>query len=116
MPLAAFIIMGALIGTRFDGMGRADVLGALGAGVLATVVCCLFAALGAALASVIVGLPPAARLLAFAPGGIEVMAALAVETGLEPAFVAAHHVFRLMFLTVAFPMLVTRERRFESDP
>jgi uncharacterized membrane protein AbrB (regulator of aidB expression) len=49
--------------------------------------------------------------LAFAPGGVEVMAAIAVETGLEPAFVAAHHVFRLIVLTVLVPVMIARLRR-----
>jgi len=39
-----------------------------------------------------------------------VMAALAVETGLEPALVAAHHVFRLVLLGVFIPVLVMRNR------
>jgi uncharacterized membrane protein AbrB (regulator of aidB expression) len=69
------------------------------------------AAAGAVVAAEVVDLPAAALLLAFAPGGVEVMAALAVETGLEPAFVAAHHVFRLMLLSVLVPILLARERR-----
>ena len=69
------------------------------------------AALGAVLASELVGLPPAVLLLAFAPGGVEVMAAIAIETGLEPAFVAAHHVFRLLALTVIVPVMVVWARR-----
>jgi hypothetical protein len=62
------------------------------------------------LAAGLVGLPPAALLLAFAPGGVEVMAALAVETALEPAFVAAHHVFRLILLSALVPALLVRMR------
>jgi uncharacterized membrane protein AbrB (regulator of aidB expression) len=38
------------------------------------------------------------------------MAALAVETSLEPAFVAAHHVFRLMLLGALVPILLARIR------
>lgn len=103
---AAFVTMGSLIGTRFNGVRGPSVVKGLAAGVLGTVVACLFAGLGAFAGYHLLGLPPAALLLAFAPGGVEVMAALAVETGLEPAFVAAHHVFRLMVLTVAVPLLV----------
>lgn len=32
------------------------------------------------------------------------MAALAIETGLEPALVAAHHVFRLVILGALLPL------------
>ena len=39
------------------------------------------------------------------------MAALAIETGLEPALVAAHHVFRLFVLGIFIPVLVSRNRQ-----
>ncbi len=109
--VAAFVCMGALIGTRFRGFGLHELGGALFAGIVTTLIACSIAALGAVLAAQITGLPPAALLLAFAPGGVEIMAALAVETGLEPAFVAAHHVFRLLILSVLIPILVMRQGR-----
>jgi membrane AbrB-like protein len=108
---AAFVAMGSLIGTRFRGVDRGALAGALLAGLVCTLIACAVAALGAVLASEIVGLPPAVLLLAFAPGGVEVMAAIAIETGLEPAFVAAHHVFRLLALTVIVPVMVVWARR-----
>jgi len=111
LTTAAFIGMGTLIGTRFRGFDRRGLLGALWAGVVTTAIACTVAALGAIVAAQIVGLPAAALLLAFAPGGVEVMAALAIETGLEPALVAAHHVFRLIALTVLMPLMIARERR-----
>lgn len=108
---AAFVAMGSLIGTRFVGVDRSVLLGAALAGLVCTLIACGVAALGAVLASEIVGLPPAVLLLAFAPGGVEVMAAIAIETGLEPAFVAAHHVFRLLALTVIVPVMLIWARR-----
>ena len=81
LTIFAFIVMGSLIGTRFRGMGLAGLFDAIAAGVVATLVACLVAALGAVLAARVVDIPPAALLLAFAPGGVEVMAALAVEDG-----------------------------------
>lgn len=110
LTAAAFVCMGSLIGTRFRGFSHRQIGSALAAGLVMTLIACAFAALGAGLAARLVGLPPAALLLAFAPGGVEIMAALAVETGLEPAFVAAHHVFRLLVLGVFIPFLVSRNR------
>ena len=104
----AFMVMGCLIGTRFRGLDRKGLLGALAAGAVGTLVSCAVAALGAIIAAELIGLPPAALLLAFAPGGVEIMAALAVSTGLEPALVAAHHVARLLILSVAVPLLIVR--------
>jgi membrane AbrB-like protein len=108
--VVAFVCMGSLIGTRFRGLDRHGLLRATLAGVLATLIACAVAAAGAWLAAGLVGLPAAALLLAFAPGGVEVMAALAVQTGLEPAFVAAHHVFRLLLLGALMPVLLARAR------
>jgi membrane AbrB-like protein len=111
LTVTAFVCMGTLIGTRFSGLDRRGLVGAFIAGIVSTLIACAVAAAGAWLAAGIVGLPPAALLLAFAPGGVEVMAAIAVETGLEPAFVAAHHVFRLIVLTVLVPVMIARLRR-----
>lgn len=111
LTTAALMCMGALIGTRFRGFDRRGLLGALAAGLVTTIIACAVAAVGAIIAAQIVGLPAAALLLAFAPGGVEVMAALAIETGLEPALVAAHHVFRLLALTVLVPIMIARQRR-----
>lgn len=110
LTTGAFVCMGALIGTRFRGFDRRDLFGALLAGVVTTLIACAVAAVGAVVAAWLIGLPAAALLLAFAPGGVEVMAALAVETGLEPALVAAHHVFRLLILTVLVPLMIGRVR------
>lgn len=110
LTVAAFVCMGSLIGTRFRGFGKRELASALSAGVVLTLMVCAVAAVGAIVAARITGLPPAALLLAFAPGGVEIMAALAVETGLEPAFVAGHHVFRLLVLGMLIPMFVMRHR------
>ena len=110
LQIGAFLCMGTLIGTRFRGFDPSGVWAALGAGVVTTIVACAVASVGAIAASWMIGLPAAALLLAFAPGGVEVMAAIAVETGLEPALVAAHHVFRLLALTVLVPIMIARAR------
>lgn len=102
----AFVCMGSLIGTRFRGFDRKALPGALLAGAVTTLVACTVAALGALVAARLVDLPAPALLLAFAPGGVEIMAAIAIETGLEPALVAAHHVFRLFALGLIIPYLV----------
>ncbi|OSQ47585.1 AbrB family transcriptional regulator [Marivita geojedonensis] len=111
LTVAAFVCMGTLIGTRFRGLDRVGLFGAFLAGIVSTLIACLVAALGAWVSAGIVGLPAAALLLAFAPGGVEVMAAIAIETGLEPAFVAAHHVFRLFALSLLIPIFIAQDRR-----
>ncbi|KAF0677186.1 AbrB family transcriptional regulator [Profundibacterium mesophilum] len=105
---AALTGMGGLIGSRFRGFAFSELTGALLAGVLATLVSCICAAIGALIVAAVLDLPVAGLLLAFAPGGVEVMAAIAIETGLGAAVVAMHHVFRLLVLSALIPVLVRR--------
>jgi len=102
--------MGALIGTRSGGVDRSLLKHAFLAGLFTTIASCIVAAVGAYLAALLIGRPPAALFPAFAPGGVELMVALAIETGLEPALVAAHHVFRLVILGTLLSLFAIRYR------
>lgn len=103
--LAALLGMGALIGTRFHGVTPARFRDCVLAGLCITAIALGFAALGALTVMALLGLPPDLLIVAFAPGGVEAMAAIAVQAGLDPAFVAAHHVARLILLTALIPLL-----------
>ncbi|SIS94366.1 hypothetical protein SAMN05421759_10751 [Roseivivax lentus] len=104
----AFLVMGVLIGSRFSGQGWRDVRAAMAAGAWVTAVTGAMTALGVLGAWIALGLPPALLIVAFAPGGVEAMAAISVTLGLDPAFVAAHHVVRLLILTALIPVLMAR--------
>ncbi|WP_420407118.1 AbrB family transcriptional regulator [Hoeflea sp.] len=108
---AAFISLGALIGSRFSGVSRRELLHSLGAGVMVTVVSVVLAGGFAALAAYLTGMDFLAVLIAFAPGGLETMAAMSVLLDLDPTFVASHHVARLLMLTVIVPLLVLGGRK-----
>ena len=43
--------------------------------------------------------------LGLSPGGLESMGALGIALGYDTAFIAAHHVFRLLLLTFAIPLV-----------
>ncbi|MEJ6393917.1 AbrB family transcriptional regulator [Gymnodinialimonas sp. 2305UL16-5] len=107
----AFVTMGALIGTRFNGITLQELKDGALAGIGTTLIACAIASIGALITARILDLPAAMLLIAFAPGGVEIMAAMAVQIGVEPAFVAAHHVLRLLILTVLVPILLARLRR-----
>ena len=59
----------------------------------------------------ITGMDLIAILIAFAPGGLETMAAMSVILGIDPTFVASHHVARLLMLTAIVPIFLMRGRR-----
>ncbi len=105
----ALVIMGSLIGTRFDGVSRKELFQSLWAGLAVTTVGGIGAFLGAMLVLVLLGLDPALLIVSFAPGGVEAMVAIAAELGLSPAFVAGHHVWRLIVLSFLIHFL-SRDR------
>jgi uncharacterized protein len=53
--------------------------------------------------------------IAFAPGGLEAMALLALLLGLDPLFVGAHHMVRFMTVGFALPLLVRLVRPPSGD-
>lgn len=115
LTLGAFVVMGTLIGTRFKGQSLADLRRNLFAGLCMTLLACAIAAVGALIVAEVLSMSPAVLLIAFAPGGVEVMSAMAVQIGLEPAFVASHHVFRLLILTALIPFFVGQALRQAKD-
>lgn len=106
----AFLVMGTLIGSRFAGQKLRDIRLDLLAGLWVTGVNVTITLCAIGVSMVLMGLPPALLIVAFAPGGVEAMAAIAVTLGLDPAFVAAHHVMRLMILTILMPVMLRLAR------
>ncbi len=111
---SGLVIAGGALGTRAGGMGGTSLrrLALAGAVMLAVTlsVSILFAALTAALT----GLPLVQLWVAFAPGGVEVMAAIGLSLGYDPAFVALHHFARILALVVLVPLALGRVRAREG--
>lgn len=106
LAATAFVVMGTLIGTRFGGQSWRDARASLGAGLAVTAVACALAGLAALALAAVLDLPVMLLLIAFAPGGVEAMAAMALLTGMDPAFVAGHHVARMLILSVLVPLFL----------
>lgn len=107
----AFVLLGTLIGTRFSGVTPGELRRALGAGLLITAISVVIAMAAAAVASGLTGIDFGPMLIALSPGGVETMTAMATLMGADPAFVAAHHVSRLLFLAAFVPLLLVRQTR-----
>jgi membrane AbrB-like protein len=111
----ALIGIGALIGSRFARMRVRTLLGhlhaALGSFVIAV-------AISAAFVLVIV-LTTHVRfsdtIVAFAPGAMDAMMALALTLHIDPIFVGAHHLSRFVFVTIATPGIVHLFGRPQDD-
>jgi membrane AbrB-like protein len=106
--IPGYVVTGTLAGLRFKGVSLRLVLKTSIAG-LVTVMLGLIVSLAFALAAAwVLDLPLDQLLLAYAPGGVDVMAILALALALDPAFVGVHHALRFMALSVALPIWLRR--------
>lgn len=113
LSIIAFAIMGSLIGTRFADVSISQLKRSAGAGLVAVSWAAIIAISAGFLASWLLGLPLPQLLIAFAPGGLEAMAAMAVIMDVDTTFVAAQHVFRLFFLSFFAPMVLAFDDKME---
>lgn len=111
LAAAAFIALGGLIGSRFSGVTWLELRRAFSAGIMVTVLGVILAGGFAWIAHLVTGMDLIAILIAFAPGGLETMAAMSVILGFDPTFVASHHVARLLMLTAIVPVFLLRGKR-----
>ncbi|WP_332687975.1 AbrB family transcriptional regulator [Devosia sp.] len=111
LVLVTFVLTGALIGSRFAGISRREILTAAKGGVIATAMTVGIVTLVAWVASLIVDMPYGQIWLGLAPGALEGMGALGIALGYDTAFIAAHHVIRLLLLSFAIPTVVVLIRR-----
>lgn len=112
---AALIGIGALIGTRFARISAKTVLrhiaAALGSFAVAVVISAVFVAVIAVTMNVRFG----DIVVAFAPGAMDAMMALALTLHIDPVFVGAHHLSRFVFVSVATPGIVHLFGRPQED-
>jgi membrane AbrB-like protein len=111
----ALVGIGALIGSRFARMKVKTLAGhiqaALGSFAIAIAISGIFVA--------IVVLTTHVRfsdvVVAFAPGAMDAMLALALTLHIDPIFVGAHHLSRFVFVTIATPGIVHLFGRTQDD-
>jgi uncharacterized protein len=111
----ALIGIGALIGARFARVKARTLLShvnaALGSFAVAIIVSAVFVAVIALTTHVQV----ADVIVAFAPGAMDAMLALALTLHIDPIFVGAHHLSRFVFVTIATPGIVHLFGRPQED-
>ncbi|MFC6672788.1 AbrB family transcriptional regulator [Marinobacterium aestuariivivens] len=108
LMIALLIVLGSAIGARFNAVRLSQVLpemrAALGGLLITLLICGLFAwGLWHFL-----GVPWVQAMLAYAPGGIEVMIAIAMNQQVDAVFVASHQIFRMIAMSMVVPMLLRR--------
>jgi membrane AbrB-like protein len=111
----ALVGIGALIGSRFARMRPKTLLShvnaALGSFAVAVLVTAVFV--------VVIALTTPVKfsdvVVAFAPGAMDAMLALALTLHIDPIFVGAHHLSRFVFVTIATPGIVHLFGRPQED-
>ncbi|MGL4525336.1 MAG: AbrB family transcriptional regulator [Aestuariivirga sp.] len=105
MVIAGFVLIAVAIGGRFARLDLKELISLMPLALLAFAVSMAIAVLFAWPASVIAGVPLLSAIIAFAPGGLEAMAMLAFALGLDPLYVAAHHLIRFFAIAFALPFV-----------
>jgi membrane AbrB-like protein len=111
LAVPGFVLLGTMVGLRFQAISVALLKKLLSASLLGFAVLLVVSTTGAALATYITGIPLLITLLAFAPGGLEVMTILAFALGLNPAFVATHQLARYLGLSLTLPIITAALHR-----
>ncbi len=99
-----FVLIGALIGGRFQGMRMREIVAIAPAALVSFLVATTIGFMGAVLVSNLIGLPLSSALIAFAPGGLEAMTALAFALRIDPVIVGVHHIARFTLIGIGLPM------------
>lgn len=108
---AALVCLGTVIGSRFADVSRRALAATIGMGLATFAAAMLIAVGGAFLVATATGMDFILPLLAFAPGGLDVMVAVATVLNLDPAYVALHHVLRFLAISLSLPYLLSRLRK-----
>ena len=104
----AIVILGAIIGSRFKGVSVEQARRDLAAGFGGFLVGIAFAIVFAAAVAGFLDIPFGHVLIAFAPGGLEAMAIMALTLGADPAFVGTHQLVRFVGLSLVMPFVARR--------
>lgn len=104
------LVLGCAIGARFKGLAPRVLAGLMAQSGVATLIALAVLGVFAELIHQLMGVPRDVAFLALAPGGIGEMALLAVALGLDPIFVAFHHLLRMIVLMLMLPVMVRHFR------
>jgi membrane AbrB-like protein len=111
--LVAFaqVAIGAAIGARFIGVTISRMARTAGHAIISAIFMLAMTVLFALVLSRWTGNPVPALVLAFAPGGLAEMSLVALALGVDAAFVASHHIARIVMVVTLAPLVFRFTRR-----
>lgn len=115
LALPAYCLVGTLIGSRFTGLDRRVTGSALRATLALALWSTFLSLLAAWSVSLLLPIPFLVALIAMVPGAVDAMIALSILMDVESAYVATHHVARILLLTILVPLVLPRRQRGGAD-
>ena len=112
--IIGFTITGTVIGARFSTISLQEIRRMLKASLVVVGLSTFIAALFAYLASLLLSLSYGQVFVAFAPGGVEAMAAMALALHYDPAYVAVHHLYRILLLIALLPLFLRFAGKYQK--
>jgi uncharacterized protein len=106
--IPVFVVVGCTIGVRFRGVTPAELRRGVGAGLVMVAIASAISAAFAAGVARALHMPFAQAWVAFAPGGVESMTAMAIALGIDQAYVGVHHLVRILLLSALLPLVLMR--------
>ncbi|KQT60659.1 MULTISPECIES: AbrB family transcriptional regulator [unclassified Aureimonas] len=111
LSVPALVVLGATIGSRLKSENRRAMLQLLPASLGAFAIGLGISTAAAVLGVATLGIDFGKVALAYAPGALEALTVLAYQFDQDPAYVAAHHVVRFIFLALLVPVVAKRLMR-----
>ncbi len=111
----ALVGIGALIGARFARMKARTLFSHVNAALGSFAIAILISAIFVAVIVLATHVRFADVIVAFAPGAMDAMLALALTLHIDPIFVGAHHLSRFVFVTITTPGIVHLFGRPQDD-
>jgi len=99
----AQLVIGCSIGCRFAGFRPHDVIATMVVGLGLTTVMAVVSFTVAVAVHLVTDTDPLLLMLALMPGGVAEMSVIALSLGIDPAFVATHHIVRIALIVAAAP-------------
>jgi len=111
----ALVGIGALIGSRFARMRPKTLVSHLNAAMGSFAIAVAISAIFVAVIALTTPVRFADIIVAYAPGAMDAMLALALTLHIDPIFVGAHHLSRFVFVTIATPGIIHLFGRPQED-
>ena len=111
----ALVGIGAVIGTRFGRISRKTLVSHINAGLGSFAVAVVISAIFVTVIVLATNVRFADVVVAFAPGAMDAMLALALTLHIDPIFVGAHHLSRFVFVSITTPGIIHLFGRPQED-